>query len=85
MLLMAWPSSRATESTTILLHPAAAADCGIVLVTIILSMGDFSIRSMAGPESTPWTAHASTRSAPLFFRAIAAFVIVVVAGGARFC
>ena len=40
MLLIAWPSSRATESTTILLHEAPAADNGIVLVTISLSIGD---------------------------------------------
>ena len=45
MLLIAWPSSRATDNTTILLHAAAAFDWGIVLVTIILSIGDFSIRT----------------------------------------
>ena len=69
MLLIACPSSRATESTTILLHAALAVDCGIVLVTIILSIGDFSIRSIAGPDSTPCTAQASTRAAPLLFSA----------------
>ena len=36
----------------------------IVLVTISFSIGDCSIRSSAGPDSTPCTAQASTRSAP---------------------
>src|SRR5262249_19547957 len=40
MLLMACPSSRATESTTIFSHAAAAGESGIVLVTINLSIGD---------------------------------------------
>ena len=47
-----------------------------MLVTISLSIGDFSIRSIAGPDSTPCTAQASTRAAPLSFSAVAAFVIV---------
>ena len=34
------------------------------------------IRSIAGPDSTPCTAHASTRAAPLSLSAVAAFVIV---------
>jgi hypothetical protein len=41
----------------------ARRDNGIVLVTISLSIGDFSMRSIADPESTPCTAHAITRAA----------------------
>ena len=69
MLLIAWPSSLATESTTIFPHACPAGDSGIVFVTIILSIGDFSMRSMAAPESTPCTAHAITRAAPFAFNA----------------
>src|SRR5262245_19299358 len=76
MLLIACPSSRATDSTTILSHAAACGDSGIVLVTISLSIGDCSMRSIAGPDSTPWTAHASTCAAPLALSAVAPLVIV---------
>ena len=73
---MAWPSRRATDNSTILSHFARLSSSGMVLVTISLSSGDFSMRSMAGPDSTPCTAHASTRSAPDSFSACAAFWIV---------
>src|SRR5262249_44117087 len=76
MLLIACPSRRATESTLIFLHVARSPFSGIVLVTISWSIGDASSRSTAGPERTPCTAHASTRSAPLASSADAAFVIV---------
>ena len=59
-----------------MLQAAPAGDNGIVLVTISLSIGDFSIRSIAGPESTPCTAQAITRAAPLLSSAMAALVIV---------
>ena len=45
--------------------PAFSPSSGIVLVTISLSIGDASIRVIAGPDSTPCTALASTRVAPL--------------------
>ena len=73
---MAWPSSRATESSTILSHLARFSSSGIVLVTMSLSSGDFSMRSIAGPDSTPCTAQASTRSAPESLSAWAAFWMV---------
>ena len=66
MLRIAWPSSRATDSCLIFLqHRARSPLSGMVLVMITWSIGAASSRSIAGPESTPWTAHASTRSAPL--------------------
>ena len=40
------------------------------------SSGAFSMRSMAGPDSTPCTAQAITRSAPESFSAWAAFWMV---------
>ena len=43
---------------------------------ITWSIGAASSRSIAGPDSTPWTAQASTRSAPFAFSAWAAFTIV---------
>jgi ribose-phosphate pyrophosphokinase len=46
------------------------------LVTIILSSGDVSIRLIAGPDSTPCTAQASTRLAPFSRKAFAAPVII---------
>ena len=55
---------------------AAAGDSGIVSVTIIFSRGDSSIRLIAGPESTPWTAHARMRSAPESFSATTAWLAV---------
>ena len=53
MLRIAWPSSRATDNTTIFWHFARSAVSGIVLVMINLSIGAFSMRSIAGPDSTP--------------------------------
>ena len=73
---MACPSSRATDNTLIFSQRALSPVSGIVFVTIILSIGDFSMRSIAGPDSTPCTAHAKIRSAPLAFSAVVAFVIV---------
>ena len=74
--LLACPSSRATESTTTLFDSRPGGDSGIVLVTISLSIGDFSIRSIAAPDSTPCTAQAITREAPFAFSADAPLVMV---------
>ena len=52
MLRIAWPSSGATESTTILLESAWSSLTGIVFVTISRSSGDSAIRCRAGPERT---------------------------------
>ena len=73
MLRIACASRRATDSTTILPHAALSPFSGIVLVTINLSIGDASMRAIAGPDNTPCTALASTRLAPLFINACAAF------------
>ena len=57
--------------------PRARSECsGIVLVMITCSIGAASSRSIAGPDSTPCTAQAITRSAPLALSALAAFTIV---------
>ena len=76
MLRIACPSRRATDSSTILPHFNRFSAIGIVLVTISRSSGDLSMRSSAGPDSTPCMAHASTRSAPESISACAAFWIV---------
>ena len=68
MLLIACPSRRATESTTNFPLAAVAFTCGIVFVTIMRSIGDCSIRSMAGPDSTPWTAQARTERRPVLLQ-----------------
>ena len=62
MLRMAWPSRRATDSATSFLHAAFSGGRGIVLVTMNFSMADCSMRWMAGPENSPCTAQAQTRS-----------------------
>ena len=76
MLLIAWPRSRATESTRILPQLARSGVIGIVFVTISSSSADRSMRPIAGPDSTPCTAQPSTRAAPSSFSACAAFSIV---------
>ena len=46
-----------------------------MFVTTNWSIGAFSMRSIAGPDSTPCTAHAMIRAAPFFFNAPAAHQI----------
>ena len=70
MLRIAWLSSLATESDTILPFLARSPLSGIVLVTISFSIGALSIRSNAGPDSTPCTAHAKMRPAPFVFQRV---------------
>ena len=65
--------ARHRQHHDLLALPPVSPSSGIVLVTISLSSGDFSMRSIAGPDSTPCTAQASTRSAPASFSACAAF------------
>jgi hypothetical protein len=76
MLRIACPSSRATDRHLIFVDEAHDSLCGIVLVTTSVSIGDFSIRSIAGPDNTPCTAQAMIRSAPLAWSACAAYTIV---------
>src|SRR6056297_1224952 len=51
----------ATDKTVILSDFSLS---GIVLLTMTSSMGDFSIRSIAGPDNTGWVATTRTLLAP---------------------
>ena len=54
---MAWATIRATESTSIL-SICFSDGSGSVSVTTSRVMTEFLIRSIAGPDSTPWVAAA---------------------------
>src|SRR5215469_15578485 len=70
--LIASPRRRAMLTCLIRGHALALAERGIESVTTTSEMGAWVIRSMAGPERTPWLAQATMRLAPSFFRAWAA-------------
>src|SRR5580704_10439163 len=70
--LMASPRRRAIESCLIFGQALALSERAMESLTTTSASGDSAMRWTAGPDSTPWLAHATTLRAPFSARAVAA-------------